>query len=80
MRFSQTAAALLAALSTICVALAQPTQGKSAREALEDRFQAFRLKVGDHFPEVDIHDAEGKRFNTRSLKGKYTVIVNGCLT
>ena len=38
------------------------------------------LAPGDPFPEIDIHDAAGNRFNTRSLKGKYTVIVNGCLT
>ena len=38
------------------------------------------LSPGDPFPEIDVHDATGKRFNTRSLKGKYTVIVNGCLT
>ena len=38
------------------------------------------LAPGDPFPEIDVHDAVGKRLNTRSLKGKYTVIVNGCLT
>lgn len=38
------------------------------------------LAPGDPFPEIDVHDSEGKRLNTRSLKGKYTVIVNGCLT
>ena len=47
---------------------------------LEKRFQEFDLKVGDPFPEVEIFDAHGKPFNTKSLKGKYTVIVNGCLT
>ena len=25
-------------------------------------------------------DADGNAFNTKSLKGKYTVLVNGCLT
>ena len=38
------------------------------------------LGPGDRFPEIDVHDANGKKFNTKSLKGKYTVIVNGCLT
>jgi hypothetical protein len=38
------------------------------------------LRPGDRFPEIDVHDASGKKFNTKSLKGKYTVIVNGCLT
>jgi cytochrome oxidase Cu insertion factor (SCO1/SenC/PrrC family) len=38
------------------------------------------LAAGDPFPEIDVHDADGAKLNTRSLKGKYTVIVNGCLT
>ena len=38
------------------------------------------LGPGDRFPEIDVHDASGKKFSTRSLKGKYTVIINGCLT
>ena len=38
------------------------------------------LRPGDLFPEVDVYNADGKAFNTKSLKGKYTVIVNGCLT
>ena len=38
------------------------------------------LAPGDPFPEIDVYDATGNPFNTKSLKGKYTVIVNGCLT
>ena len=38
------------------------------------------LAPGDSFPEIDVHDADGAKLNTRSLKGKYTVVVNGCLT
>ena len=38
------------------------------------------LAPGDPFPEIDVHDADGAKLNTKSLKGKYTVIVNGCLT
>ncbi len=62
------------------VAKEKPAGELSPAEALEKRFQEFELKVGDPFPEVEIYDAEGKPFNTRSLKGKYTVVVNGCLT
>ena len=58
----------------------KPVEKLSPMAALEKRFQEFDLKVGDPFPEVDIYDAEGKPFNTKSLKGKYTVVVNGCLT
>ncbi|MCP5118430.1 MAG: hypothetical protein GY953_47065, partial [bacterium] len=52
----------------------------TAAQKMEKRFNEFPLKVGDPFPEVDIYDADGNAFNTKSLKGKYTVIVNGCLT
>lgn len=38
------------------------------------------LEPGDPFPEISVFDAHGKAFSTKSLKGKYTVIVNGCLT
>lgn len=44
------------------------------------RGRGLPLSPGDPFPEIDVYDASGKPFNTKSLKGKYTVIVNGCLT
>ena len=43
-------------------------------------FDASGLKVGSPFPAADIFDAAGKPFNTKSLRGQYTVLVNGCLT
>lgn len=73
-------------LVLVCVALAAPLalgqtgQADDQRRQLRDRFEATGLKPGSPFPERDVFDAEGNRFNTRSLKGKYTVIVNGCLT
>jgi cytochrome oxidase Cu insertion factor (SCO1/SenC/PrrC family) len=62
------------------IAEEKPAGKLSPMAALEKRFQDFDLKVGDPFPEAEVYDAEGKPFNTKSLKGKYTVIVNGCLT
>ncbi len=49
-------------------------------ERLRGRFSDTGLEVGLPFPEVDIFDDQGNPFNTRSLKGKYTVVINGCLT
>jgi len=81
-----------AIMATICfasVSYAQRPRGNeqttaekklSPKEALERRFQEFPLRVGEAFPEVDIYDDSGKPLNTRSLKGQYTVVVNGCLT
>ena len=47
---------------------------------LAQRGGPMPLSPGDPFPAIDVYDDAGKSFNTRSLKGKYTVIVNGCLT
>ena len=58
----------------------QEAEGNSAQNELRARFESSGLRVGAAYPEVDIHDDSGKRINTRSFKGKYTVIVNGCLT
>ena len=44
------------------------------------RFEANELRVGDQFPELEIFDETGNSFNTATLRGKYTVLVNGCLT
>lgn len=36
--------------------------------------------IGEPLPAVDIHDADGKSFNTSQIRGKHAVIVFGCLT
>ncbi len=54
--------------------------GMDRGEAAARRFEAHDLEVGDMFPAVEVFDAEGTPFNTASLKGQYTVLVNGCLT
>jgi len=88
-RFTAAAVAAICALSVSCSREAvekEPSAEQAAAEKLspakelERRFQEFPLQVGDPFPEADIYDATGKPFNTKSLKGRYTVIVNGCLT
>ena len=48
--------------------------------AIKRQFESAGLKVGDPFPAISIFDAAGKRFNTSSLKGRYTVLISGCLT
>ena len=52
----------------------------SAGAGLAQNRGRLPLAPGDSFPEIDVHDASGEPFNTKSLKGKYTVVVNGCLT
>ena len=53
--------------------------GLDRGEAAARRFEAHDLEVGDMFPAVEVFDAEGTPFNTASLMGQYTVLVNGCL-
>lgn len=47
---------------------------------LAQRGGPMPLSPGDPFPAIDVYDDAGNKFGTKSLKGKYTVIVNGCLT
>lgn len=44
------------------------------------RLNQAGLKIGSPLPEVTIVDAEGRQFETASLKGSYSVLVFGCLT
>ena len=48
--------------------------------AMRDRFEASGLEAGSAYPEVGIYDAQGRPFDTKSLKGHFTVVVSGCLT
>ena len=38
------------------------------------------LRVGQQLPEVTIYDARGEKFPISRVKGKYAVLVFGCLT
>jgi len=44
------------------------------------RFKESGPAVGDQLPDLSAYDADGKTFRLRSVKGKYTVLVFGCLT
>ena len=52
----------------------------SATAGIAQSQRPMPLGPGDPFPELDVFDAVGKPFNTKSLTGQYTVLVNGCLT
>ncbi len=78
-------AVLLTFLGSVTAANAQtagpPRAGQRNSDGhVEKWFDASGLEVGDAFPAVAVFDEQGKPFNTRSLKGQYTVVVNGCLT
>ncbi len=52
----------------------------SATVGIAQSQRPMPLGPGDPFPELEVYDAAGKPFNTKSLAGQYTVLVNGCLT
>jgi hypothetical protein len=73
----------------MCLAGAMPaaTYGQGAakrpdrpqRPAARD-FDSAKPTIGDAFPALKIHAADGKEFDTAQLRGKYTLITLGCLT
>ena len=54
--------------------------GPGGRGGGPGRLDSSGLKVGSPMPEVTVFNEEGKPFETASLKGKYSVVVFGCLT
>ncbi|MBL8178230.1 MAG: hypothetical protein JNK48_26380 [Bryobacterales bacterium] len=55
-------------------------QPGSAGDVVVKQFEAAAPAVGAAFPALPIHDEAGKPFHTSSLKGRWTVVVSGCLT
>lgn len=55
-------------------------QPGSAGDAVARQFEAAAPALGAAFPGLSIHDEAGKPFHTSSLKGRWTVVVSGCLT
>ena len=74
--------------SLICAALALsftvPMMAQKKRQEFMDAYNARHLKenprIGETLEDVDVFDAAGKKFSTENFKGKYTVLVFGCLT
>ncbi len=57
-------------------------QGRDGQRegAGKSRLSQASLKVGSPLPDVTVYDSKGKELKITSLKGKYTVLVFGCLT
>lgn len=53
---------------------------ESPRDQVNRGFESKAPGVGEPLPEVAVVDADGREFQLRSLRGKYTVLVFGCLT
>lgn len=59
---------------------AQERGAGNPRESVRRAFERSGLDEGEPFPDVTIYDAEGEEFQTRELRGDYSVLVTGCLT
>ena len=74
---------LLAFIAVFCsanYAFAQQQSQQEWTERYDARFLKQDPQVGATMPEVSAFDSEGKPFQLSSTRGKYTVIVFGCLT
>ena len=52
----------------------------SPRDQVNRGFESKAPGIGEPLPEVTVVDADGRELQLRSLRGKYTVLVFGCLT
>jgi cytochrome oxidase Cu insertion factor (SCO1/SenC/PrrC family) len=68
------------ALTLVCADSRSLPAQQSARGQLQSGFAAKAPSIGSELPDASGYTADGKPFNLRELKGKYTVIVFGCLT
>lgn len=59
---------------------AQLGQVKEFDETYNERYSTQLPLVGATIPNVSAFDAQGKPFELESTRGKYTVLVFGCLT
>lgn len=60
--------------------LAQLPQPGSAGDNVVRQFEASAPAPGAPFPALSIFDETGKAYHTSALKGRWTVLVSGCLT
>jgi hypothetical protein len=79
-----TISGILVALVVAAVAVAQepPGRGKrSPRDQVNQRFAETAPAVGEPVPDVVVYNADGNEHKLREmLRGRYAVLVLGCLT
>lgn len=68
-----------AATLTAAATLAQPQQQRP-RRGMPKMLDDSAPKIGEQLPDVSIHTDSGDAYRTSLLKGKYTVLIVGCLT
>ena len=70
----------LAALMTMGTGIATTAQAQNQRGGMPSMLREGSPQIGETIPDVMIYDNQGNPISIHSLKGKYKVIVFGCLT
>jgi hypothetical protein len=74
----------IAALALASMTIAQDPPGRGAtspRDKVTERFAEAAPAVGELVPDVVVYDADGNERKLRELlRGRYSVLVLGCLT
>jgi cytochrome oxidase Cu insertion factor (SCO1/SenC/PrrC family) len=66
----------------LALALAAPGGEAQAQksQARDEAFVAASPAVGEPLPDLTLYTPDGKEFRTAGLRGRYAVVVFGCLT
>lgn len=68
-------------VALIAVASANPGWGQAQQRRMsEEQFAEKSPKVGEVLPNVKAFDEQGRPVELKDLRGKYTVLVFGCIT
>jgi len=57
-----------------------PSGMRSAMSMLQRQFDQRAPAIGSELPDLSVSDGDGNPLKVRDLRGKFTVIVFGCLT
>ena len=75
---------LLVAQSATAQRPNRKTPGQAAsgqmRQSMQGQFDRSSPEIGAELPDVSGYRSDGSKISLRSLRGKYTVLVFGCLT
>lgn len=79
-RFAKTFCLMSTLLLALPLLAQQGRQNGSPRGEMMSRFSQAAPEIGQKLPRLEAFDSKGNPWNTDQLKGKYTVLVFGCLT
>lgn len=72
--------AILCAVALGLAALPAEAWAQKKRRTRDEQFVHAPPAAGDALPQLTVYTPDGKPFDTADLRGRYTVLVFGCLT